>query len=182
MPCAAPVTTDPATNTKSCYPVYWTPDGYANPIKDWFNKYAVTRVTSTDPTGGAAALSTSYKYLGGAAWHYDDNEVVKAKYRTYGQFRGYGKVQTFTGDGVNDRRTQAETVYYRGMSKNNNTTVVNLTDSAGGAHEDIDQLAGKELETTAYLGENGRVDPSTITSYWVSGATATRARAPGCRP
>ncbi|MCW3845599.1 hypothetical protein ONA70_36615, partial [Micromonospora yasonensis] len=73
--------------------------------KDWFNKWAVTRVTSTDPTGGAPALSTSYKYLGGAAWHYDDNEVVKAKYRTYGQFRGYAKVQTLNGDGVNDRRT-----------------------------------------------------------------------------
>ncbi|MEV4826679.1 RHS repeat-associated core domain-containing protein [Micromonospora sp. NPDC049274] len=176
VPCTAPVTTDPAANTKSCYPVYWTPDGYVNPTKDWFNKYAVTRVTSTDPTGGAAALSTSYKYLNGAAWHYDENEVVKTKYRSYGQFRGYGKVQTFTGDGVNDRRTQAETVYYRGMSKNNNSTVVNLTDSVGGNHEDVDELAGKELETTQYLGENGRVDSSTITSYWVSGATATRSR------
>ncbi|MEU8406559.1 RHS repeat-associated core domain-containing protein [Micromonospora sp. NPDC048842] len=176
VPCTAPVTTDPAANTKSCYPVYWTPDGYTDPFKDWFNKYAVTRVTSTDPTGGAAALSTSYKYLGGAAWHFDENEVVKTKYRSYGQFRGYAKVQTFTGDGVNDRRTQAETAYYRGMSKNNNTTVVNLTDSAGGLHEDIDELAGKELETTQYLGENGRVDSSTITSYWVSGATATRSR------
>ncbi|WP_405111418.1 sugar-binding protein [Micromonospora sp. NBC_01405] len=176
VPCTAPVTTDPAANTKSCYPVYWTPDGYVNPFKDWFNKYAVTRVTSTDPTGGAAALSTSYKYLGGAAWHFDENEVVKAKYRTHGQFRGYAKVQTLTGDGVNDRRTQAETVYYRGMSKNNTSTVLNLTDSAGGIHEDIDELAGKELETTKYLGEGGRVDSSTITSYWVSGATATRSR------
>jgi len=35
---------------------------------------------------------TSYDYPGGAAWHYDDNELVKAKYRTYGQFRGYGDV------------------------------------------------------------------------------------------
>ncbi|MEH0935909.1 RHS repeat domain-containing protein [Micromonospora psammae] len=174
--CAAPVTTDPAANAKSCYPIYWTPDGYVNPIKDWFNKWAVTRVTSTDPTGGAAALSSSYKYLNGAAWHYDENEVVKAKYRTYGQFRGYGKVQTLTGDGVNDRRTLSETVYYRGMSRNNNTTVVNLTDSAGGVHEDVDELAGRELESTAYLGEGGRVDSSTITSYWVSGATATRSR------
>ncbi|MGW5560040.1 RHS repeat-associated core domain-containing protein [Micromonospora sp. NPDC003944] len=176
VPCTAPVSTDPAANTKSCYPVYWTPDGYTDPVKDWFHKYAVTRVTSTDPTGGAAALSTSYKYLNGAAWHYDENEVVKAKYRSYGQFRGYGKVQTFTGDGVNDRRTQSETAYYRGMSKNNNSTVVNLTDSVGGSHEDIDELAGKELETTKYLGEGGRVDSSTITSYWVSGATATRSR------
>ncbi|MGK5519424.1 RHS repeat-associated core domain-containing protein [Micromonospora sp. URMC 107] len=176
VPCTAPVTTAPASNAKSCYPVYWTPDGYANPYLDWFHKYAVTRVTSTDPTGGAPALSTSYSYLGGAAWHYDENEVVKAKYRTYGQFRGYAKVRTFNGDGVNDRRTQSETAYYRGMSKNNNTTVVNLTDSAGGTHEDVDELAGKELETTRYLGENGRVDSSTITSYWVSGATATRSR------
>ncbi|MEH0936263.1 RHS repeat-associated core domain-containing protein [Micromonospora psammae] len=176
VPCTAPVTTAPATNTKSCYPVYWTPDGYVNQFRDWFNKYAVTRVTSTDPTGGAAALSTSYKYLGGAAWHYDENEVVKAKYRTYGQFRGYGKVQTLSGDGVNDRRTLSESVYYRGMSKNNSTTVVNLTDSAGGVHEDVDELAGKELESTKYLGEGGRVDSSTITSYWLSGATATRGR------
>ncbi|MFI1196794.1 RHS repeat-associated core domain-containing protein [Micromonospora sp. NPDC020750] len=176
VPCTAPVTTAPASNTKSCYPVYWTPDGYVNPFLDWFHKYAVTRITSTDPTGGAPALSTSYSYLGGAAWHYDENEVVKKKYRTYGQFRGYGKVRTFNGDGVNDRRTQSEVVYHRGMSKNNNTTVVNLTDSAGGTHEDIDELAGKELETTQYLGEGGRVDSSTITSYWVSGATATRTR------
>ncbi|MEU8262026.1 RHS repeat-associated core domain-containing protein [Micromonospora sp. NPDC048999] len=175
-PCTAPVTTDPATNTKSCYPVFWTPDGYTNQHKDWFNKWAVTRVTSTDPTGGAPALSTSYKYLNGAAWHYDVNEVVKAKYRTYGQFRGYAKTQTLNGDGVNDRRTLSETVYYRGMSKNNNSTVVNLTDSAGGNHEDVNELAGKPLETTGYLGEGGRIDSSTITSYWVSAATATRSR------
>ncbi|MER7416131.1 RHS repeat-associated core domain-containing protein [Micromonospora peucetia] len=176
VPCTAPVTTAPASNTKSCYPVYWTPDGYTAPFLDWFHKYAVTRVTSTDPTGGAPALSTSYSYLGGAAWHYDENEVVKAKYRTYGQFRGYAKVRTFNGDGVNDRRTQSETAYYRGMSKNNNTTVVNLTDSAGGVHEDVDELAGKEFESTKYLGEGGRVDSSTINSYWVSAATATRSR------
>ncbi|MEU6024604.1 RHS repeat-associated core domain-containing protein [Micromonospora sp. NPDC047134] len=176
VPCTAPVSQSPASNTKSCYPVYWTPDGYVDPYRDWFHKYAVTRVTSTDPTGGAPALTSSYKYLGGAAWRYDENEVGKAKYRSYGQFRGYAKVQTFTGDGVNDRRTQSEVTYYRGMSKNNSTTVVNVTDSAGGVHEDVDEFAGRELETTEYLGENGRVDSSTITSYWASGATATRTR------
>ncbi|MCW3844798.1 RHS repeat-associated core domain-containing protein [Micromonospora yasonensis] len=62
------------------------------------------------------------------------------------------------------------------MSKNNSTTVVNLTDSAGGVHEDVNELAGMELETTEYLGEGGRVDSSTITSYWISAATATRSR------
>jgi RHS repeat-associated protein len=176
VPCTAPVTTSPASNTKSCYPIYWTPSGYTDQIRDWFHKYAVTRVTATDPTGGAPATSTNYEYVGGAAWHYDDNEVVKAKYRTYGQFRGYGKVRVRAGDGVNDPRTLSETTYYRGMSKNNNTTVVNVTDSAGGVHEDVDQLAGRELEATNHVGDDGPVDSSTVTSYWVSGATATRAR------
>jgi len=167
---------DPAKNTKSCYPVRWTPEGYTEPFLDWFNKYAVTRVTATDPTGGAAATSTSYKYLDGEAWHYDDNEIVKAKHRTYGQFRGYATVQTFTGDGVNDRRTMTEGTFYRGMSKNNNSTPVNVTDSLGGVHEDLPELAGQTLEATTYQGEGGAIDNSAITAYWVSPATATRAR------
>jgi RHS repeat-associated protein len=175
-PCATPVSITPSANTSSCYPVYWTPTGYSNPILDWFNKYVVTKVTQTDPTGGAAATATSYVYQGGTAWHYDDNEVVQPKYRTYGQFRGYAKVQTLGGDGVNDPQTLSDTTYYRGMSKNNNTTVVNLTDSAGGAHEDLNPLAGNTLETTAYLGNGGPADHSTITAYWVSAATATRTR------
>lgn len=175
-PCTAPVSISPATNTSSCYPVSWTPPGYTDPITDWFHKYAVTKVTSTDPTGGAPALSTSYTYLGGAAWHFDDNEIVKAKYRTYGQFRGYGKVQTRNGDGVNDRQTLEENSFYRGMSKNNTTTVVNVTDSQGGAHEDVNELSGKTLETVSYLGDGGPADHSTITSYWVSNARATRTR------
>jgi RHS repeat-associated protein len=176
QPCSAPVTLAPATNTRSCYPVYWTPDGFTEPFRDWFHKYAVTRVTATDPTGGAPATSTNYQYVGGAAWRYDENEVVKKKYRTYGQFRGYGTVKTLNGDGVNDPQTLSETTYYRGMSKNNSSTVVNVTDSAGGAHEDLDQLAGMELETTAHLGNGGPVDHSSITSYWVSAATASRTR------
>ncbi|MEV0456976.1 RHS repeat domain-containing protein [Catellatospora methionotrophica] len=176
-PCNASAKPTPATNTKSCYPVRWTPDGYAQPITDWFNKYAVIRVYATDPTGGSAGLTTSYLYSGGAAWHYDTNELVKKKHRSYGQYRGYGKVTTLTGDVANDRRTATENVFYRGMSKNNSATVVNLVDSAGGKHEDHDELAGRGLETTQFLGEGGTIDNSTITSYWVSAATATRTRA-----
>ncbi|TDO39650.1 RHS repeat-associated core domain-containing protein [Paractinoplanes brasiliensis] len=175
-PCASVSALNPATNTSSCYPVRWTPDGLFEPKLDWFNKYAVTRVTQTDPTGGAAATATSYQYDGGAAWHFDDNEVVKAKYRTYGQFRGYAKVTTYEGDGVNDRRTKSESLFYRGMSKNNNSTVVNLEDSLGGQHEDHNELAGRVLETLTYQGEGGPLDNSAVTSYWVSGATATRSR------
>jgi RHS repeat-associated protein len=173
--CAVPVTVAPASNTTSCFPVSWTPAGYTAPILDWFAKYSVDQVTEHSPTGGSPDVTTGYQY-DRPAWHYDDNELVKAKYRTYGQFRGFGDVKTFVGDGNTDRRTEAETVYYQGMSKNNNATVVNLTDSQGGVHEDLDQLAGSPLETITYQGENGPVDHSTITSYWVSAATATRDR------
>jgi RHS repeat-associated protein len=175
-PCSAPVTLDPASNTSSCYPVLWTPDGYTKPFRDWFNKYVVTKVVQTDPTGGAPALSTSYSYQGGAAWHYDVNEVVKPKNRTYGQFRGYGDVLTYLGDVANDPQTKSETRYYRGMSRNNSTVAVTLTDSQGGQHDDAEQLAGKELETTSYLGNGGPVTNSTITSYWISAPTASRDR------
>ncbi|MBS2966505.1 hypothetical protein KGA66_25925 [Actinocrinis puniceicyclus] len=174
-PCTAPVTQAPATNTSSCYPVYWTEQGASTPLLDWFNKYTVSSVAQSDPSGGSAGMYTAYKYLKGAAWHYDDNEVVQAKYRTYGQYRGYGDVQTLTGSG-SDPVTESESTYYRGMSDDNNSTAVTLTDSQGGNHEDTNQLAGDTLETTQYNYEGGAVTSSTIDSYWVSAPTASRTR------
>jgi RHS repeat-associated protein len=169
----------PSSNTESCYPVYWTPSGDTSPILDWFEKYAVTQVLVADTTGGSPTQQDAYSYVGGAAWHYDDDEVVKPQYRTYGQFRGYGEVITYTGNG-NDPRTESETTYYRGMDGDyltpSTTRSVSLTDSQGGVHTDTDQLAGMPLETTGYLGSGGPVDDSTIYSYWVSGAAATRTR------
>ncbi|MGW2557313.1 polymorphic toxin-type HINT domain-containing protein [Streptomyces sp. NPDC001635] len=173
-------TADPKTNTKSCYPVFWTPKDYLNPITDWFEKYAVTQVLETDSTGGAVVKQTNYIYSGGAAWHHDDNEVVKAKYRSWGQFRGYASVETRTGDGANDPQTKSVTSYYRGMDddwlSSSSRRSVTVTDSQKGEHPDSDQLAGSALETTAYTGVGGTVDHSTVTSYWISAATATRAR------
>jgi RHS repeat-associated protein len=175
--CTSADQANPATNTGSCYPVWWTPAGQSIQ-KDWFNKYQVASVIQSDTYGGSATadtLYTGYKYLGGAAWHFDDNELVKAKYRTYGQFRGFGDVQTFTGQG-NDEQTETETTYYRGMSDDNNTTAVTLTDSQGGQHDDTNQLAGEPLETTSYNFAGGPVTGSAIYSYWVSAAAATRTR------
>ena len=72
-----------------------------------------------DPTGGSPGTYTSYSYSG-AAWHYDDNELVQPKYRTYGQWRGYHDVKTYTGTGA-DAKTESETSYYQGMSDDNNS-------------------------------------------------------------
>ena len=101
--------------------------------------------------------------------------MVQAKYRTYGQYRGYGDVQTLTGSG-SDPVTESESTYYRGMSDDNNSTAVTLTDSQGGAHDDTNQLAGDTLESTQYNYNGGPVTGSTINSYWVSAPTASRSR------
>jgi RHS repeat-associated protein len=174
-PCGSPVTITPSDNSSSCYPVYWTPSGDTNPYLDWFNKYAVHTVSQSDPTGGSTGLFTRYNYVVGPAWHYDDNELVQAKYRTYGQFRGYGDVQTFSGQGA-DPVTESETWYYLGMSDDNDSTAVTLTDSQGGQHDDTDELADQTLETAQYFYSGGPVASSTINDYWVSPATATRDR------
>ena len=159
---------DPSQNTSSCFPVYWqqfTPS--TGP--DWFIKYAVQSVSVSDPTGGSPGLSTSYSYKG-AAWHYDDNELVMPKYRTYGQWRGYQDVKTFTGTGT-DPQTETETTYYQGMDGDTlpggGTRSVTLTDSQGGQHTDTSQLAGDVLESTTYTSAAARwtTRPSTPTGY-----------------
>lgn len=76
LPTACSTSATPSSNTASCFPEYWTPSGYIDPMLDWFNKYAVQEVLETDTTGGSAIKETDYSYSG-AAWHYDDDETTK---------------------------------------------------------------------------------------------------------
>ena len=179
LPTACSTSATPSSNTASCLPEYWTPSGYISPMLDWFNKYAVQEVLETDTTGGSATKETDYSYSG-AAWHYDDDENTKAKYRTYGQWRGYQNVTTTTGNGSGDAETKQVDSYYQGMDGDwlsaTSTRSVSLADSQGGSHTDSDQLSGRILESTSYLGNGGAVDHSTIDSYWISADTAARLR------
>jgi RHS repeat-associated protein len=167
------IPSDASANTTLCYPVSWTPMGDTKPILDYFNKYVVTAVTLEDGTAGSPTHVTNYVYVGKPAWHFDENMIVKAKYRTYGQFRGYGTVQTLTGNtqnttnGVADAQTESETTYYRGMSDDNNTTAVNVTDSLNHTYDDADALAGMPLETQTFNGLNGPQLTDKITQWKV---------------
>jgi RHS repeat-associated protein len=164
-----------SSNADSCFPVYWSPSGAGTPALDWFQSYAVTKVVTGDTTGGAVNQETDYSY-GKAAWHYDDNFAVEPKYQSWGQFRGYSTVTTETGQTTSNPQTKTVTAYYQGMDGDilpAGTRSIVLQDSAGGSHTDSDQLAGQPLQVTTYQGAGGPEVSSTITSYWVSAATAT---------
>lgn len=103
-------------NTLRCYPVRWTPPGYAAPIIDFFHKYVVQEVHEVDTvTPNNPTKVIRYEYVGTPAWHYtDDDGLVKAADRTWSVWRGYGDVRTTTGNGPDQSVTEKR--YYRGMN------------------------------------------------------------------
>ncbi|TDB81224.1 RHS repeat protein [Actinomadura sp. KC216] len=173
----------PETNTTRCMPVIWTPPGREDPITDWFHKYVVTSVIQTDRTGLSPDMATKYEYVGGAAWHFDDDDgLTKEKDKTWSQWRGYGHVRTFTGNYTNPS-TQSDAYFMRGMDGDRQTTSggeknVSVSDGEGGTHPDHDALSGFTLRTVQYTGPGGAVHAKTVNTPWRL-QTASRSRSWG---
>jgi hypothetical protein len=83
----------PHTNTKRCMPAFWAPEGTGDPTLDWFHKYVVTRIDLDDAVTDQLNTTTFYDYLDAPAWHYQDDEITKDKFKTWGDWRGYSRVQ-----------------------------------------------------------------------------------------
>ncbi|MET9274465.1 polymorphic toxin-type HINT domain-containing protein [Kribbella sp. NPDC003557] len=162
---------NPATSTRRCFPVYWTIDGGTEPTMHWFHKYVVTSVVVDDGSGGGPDQSTTYDYLGTPAWHFDDNELTLPKYRTWSDWRGYGKVDVKVGPTGNQSRTQY--TFFRGMHDDyldkagttRKTSIV--TDSQGDTVEDANRYNGYVREQIAYDGASGPEVTGTINMPWV---------------
>ncbi|MCF1512363.1 polymorphic toxin-type HINT domain-containing protein [Streptomyces glomeratus] len=186
-----------SSNTLSCFPVYWTPDGQPAPWMDWFYKYKVTSVVTEDThnsyqDGTQPKLETDYAYKGNPGWHYDDNELVKAKNRTWGQFRGYPEVDVTTGDpsvfhktngaNVYDQKTLSKTFYFLGMNGDTlpggkTRSVPSLTSQDGTTSvPDDNALAGQVFETDTYTSASGSLDKAVVTVPTIIGPTASRSR------
>ncbi|MFJ8141202.1 polymorphic toxin-type HINT domain-containing protein [Streptomyces sp. NPDC096013] len=196
-PTDAAAKTFASTNTLSCFPVYWTPDGQPAPWMDWFYKYKVTSVLTEDPNnsyqdGTQPKLETDYTYKGSPGWHYDDNETVKAKNRTWGQFRGYPEVDVTTGDptvfhntngvAVHDQKTLTKTYYFLGMNgdtlpggKTRSVPALTSQDGATSVADD-NALAGQTFETDTYTSATGSLDKAVVTVPTIIGPTASRSR------
>lgn len=150
------------TNTRRCYPVYWSPNGEKDPILDWFHKYPVEAVSTNDTYGGAVAVQNTYSYEG-AAWHYNEDPLVKEKERTWSVWRGFQKVTHLTGQ---SGRTQSKTVtvYLQGMNGDrvlgtdgklpdpDARKSVQVTGIKAPAVTDADQYAGFTREAVTYNG------------------------------
>jgi RHS repeat-associated protein len=169
-------------NTRLCYPVYWSPNGEKTPILDWFQKYPVKAVSTTDPHGGSEAVQHTYQYAGGGAWHYNEDPLTPEKERTWSMWRGFERVTHLTGDSDSDQ-LKTVTVYMRGMhgdrvlgtdgktpdpDKRKSVTVTGVTAAPA---TDYDRYAGFTRESVTY---NGSAEVSgTISSPW-SKKTATQ--------
>ncbi|MBB2743669.1 UNVERIFIED_ORG: RHS repeat-associated protein [Microbispora rosea subsp. rosea] len=180
--CTAGDKPDIGTNTRRCYPQYWSPEGATSPKLDWFHKYVVTQVREIDRTGGAPDEVTSYEYLGGGAWHHDDDDgLTKEKYKTWSQWRGYGRVRVTHGEAP-EQRSRSEYLYFRGMDGDElpggGTRNVKVTDSTGAAVDDADALQGRVREEIHFDGPEGAALTGTVTGYWVK-RTAKRVRSWG---
>ncbi|WP_433517010.1 RHS repeat-associated core domain-containing protein [Nonomuraea sp. CA-143628] len=173
----------PETNTRRCFPVKWTPAGHEDPITDWFHKYVVTQVVRSDRTAKSPDMLTTYEYLDGAAWHFDDDDgMTKEKYKTWSQWRGYGHVRVEAG-GQGDLRSQTDTWYLRGMDgdrldASGGEKRVTVSDGEGGSHVDHDALQGFELKKVEYTKPGGTAEVKTVNTPWRH-QTASRTRSWG---
>ncbi|MFJ5780226.1 RHS repeat-associated core domain-containing protein [Streptomyces sp. NPDC093094] len=170
------------TNTKRCYPVYWSPNGEETPILDWFQKYPVSAVSVTDPQGGGLAVQHSYQYSSGGAWHYNEDPLTPAKERTWSIWRGFERVTHLTGVSTGTQ-SKTVTVYLRGMNgdrvlgpdgKTPDPTARKTATVTGIKAADItdsDQYAGFTRESVTY---NGSAEVGgTVNDPW-SKRTATQ--------
>ncbi|MCP2337282.1 polymorphic toxin-type HINT domain-containing protein [Actinomadura rupiterrae] len=166
--CTPTTLPSPESNTKRCFPVYWSYAGSIDPKLDWFNKYVINNVIVRDRTGRTPDMVTKYVYDedGGAAWHFDDDDgLIKQKYKSWSQWRGYSKVSVLTGsDLVNDLASQTDHYYLRGMdgdrvsaSDPKMTRGVLVDDGNGGTVRDDDAFTGQELRTVRLSKPGGSV-------------------------
>ncbi|MEU7244916.1 polymorphic toxin-type HINT domain-containing protein [Streptomyces sparsogenes] len=166
----------PQTNTTRCFPQYIGGGTSDDPEQQWFNKYVVTSVTTTDRTGGAPDQVTAYDYKGDAAWHFDDDDgLTKERFKTWSQWRGYGQVRVQTGGqgGAAAMKSQQDTYFLRGMDGDRKDTsggtknvTIPLDDGEGDPITDHQSAAGFAYKTVSYSAPGGKVLAKTVNRPW----------------
>ncbi|HEY4026290.1 MAG TPA: type IV secretion protein Rhs, partial [Candidatus Dormibacteraeota bacterium] len=177
----------PSTDQLPCFEQWWSPgDPQVNaaPVDSWFYKYMVGTVAVHDNTGASLDDQVfSYTYVGGAAWHYDnDDGLVPTKYKSYSQWRGYQTVKVVTGSST-ETRSETDHTFMRGMDGNQlpggTTLSATVRDSAGTSIPDSERLLGFTREVIVYDGPGGAEVGGTIHDPWLSASTADNVKSWG---
>jgi RHS repeat-associated protein len=191
--CTAAALPTPATNTKECFPRWWTPPGGASKLS-WFHKYVVTKainenlptqavITATPTTSSQDPQVTYYDYTGGGAWHHDDDVNAPDAKQSWSDWRGYATVivrqrQVLRGvESTSVNRTFTRYNFFRGMhgdqAANGTAKTVNVTTTEAGAQQDTMYLRGRLAETIQYSDNVGAtVGHRTFTSFAAGVKTA----------
>lgn len=169
--------TAPESNTKRCFPVQYTPPGATEPTIHYFHKYVTASVVS-NPGSTGVATTTSYEYVGLPAWHFDDNMLVQATRRTYGDWRGYSQVITRVGGPGSSEALKYATVFFRGMDGDRlpggGTRSVTVTDTGGNNPvTDYPRAAGMIREQVTYQLNSTYQLSGTLTTPWIGPTMAT---------
>ncbi|MGI5186856.1 RHS repeat-associated core domain-containing protein [Promicromonospora sp. CA-289599] len=171
--CDASNVLTPQTNTSRCFPQIRSQGEVRPAITDWFNKYVVTGVTTTDRTGGGDDMLTTYEYLGGGAWHWDESTgLIPDEEKTWSDWRGYGHVRVKTGS-VTQRVSQTDHWFLRGMhgdraTPTGGTKSEEVTLESGEGNPIVDQpyWAGFAYKTASFTGPGGAVVSKSVNRPW----------------
>ncbi|MFJ3898389.1 RHS repeat-associated core domain-containing protein [Streptomyces sp. NPDC090083] len=146
-------------DTMSCYPTYWHKNGATEATLDWFNKYRVLDVITSDPTGHGQTTENHYSYSG-PAWHYSNDPLTPADERTWSDWRGYRTVTAVKG-AAGTTQSKTVSVYLQGMDgdkKKDGTTRsvsvpgVGFTGLTVPDQTDYDRFSGFSREQITYNG------------------------------
>ncbi|MFD6568314.1 polymorphic toxin-type HINT domain-containing protein [Micromonospora profundi] len=177
----------PHSNTRRCYPVK-VPDpndpSGNKLITEWWHKYRVEHVAEDDVQlkdgHQSPTRHTWYDYPGSPAWHFDDDDgLTRPDRKTWGQWRGYGQVNTRVGDDGSPQ-TLTKTTFLRGMhddklNPSGGTRSVTVPASLGSETVyDEDQFAGQVREEILYNGVDTKPVSKTVNVPWRSNPTASR--------
>ncbi|MFI5705442.1 RHS repeat-associated core domain-containing protein [Streptomyces xanthochromogenes] len=172
----------PQSNTTHCFPQLYQPSDDIPLVTEWFNKYVVDSVITTDRTGGAPDSVTKYTYLDGGAWAFDDEEgITKEKLKSWSQWRGHGHVRVETG-GVSAMSTQTDHYYLRGVDGDRSDPAdktklrsVTVPDGEGTSLTDDEAWSGFEFRTETFDKPGGKILSKKVSTPWKK-ETAKRVR------
>ncbi|MFB7031799.1 MULTISPECIES: RHS repeat-associated core domain-containing protein [unclassified Streptomyces] len=164
---------DESTNTRLCYKVRYVPAG-GTETTGWFHKYLTLKVTAQDGANLTPEKPVTYQYLGGAAWHWSDDELTPVAKQSWSDWRGYPEVIVKAGTGTTPAVSRSR--YHRGM--NGDRTAAGGTKSVKVAADsfadlypaedltDHEYLAGQVRTTEDLTSDGATILKATKTQHW----------------